>query len=263
MRTPDENQKILLYNISCFSQNWEIRMKQFATAILMIGLVATTSAATTAAPLTSFTDQVSYSMGFKTGQAMKTHDITINTNTFSQGLQAGYENQKPALTNAEMQTVLTKMQKDLMEKMKVQFQKMAAENEKTGQAFLEKNKKAPHVITLPSGLQYKIIDAGQGNSPSLSDTVTVNYEGSLINGKVFDSSYQRGKPVSLPVKDVIPGWQEALTHMKPGATWMLYIPSNLAYGERGSLGGIGPNETLIFKVNLMSIKTQALDKKSS
>lgn len=229
-------------------------MKRLLTTALIAGFATAAFATTPNSSLTSFTDQVSYSMGFKTGQAMKMRDLSVNTTTFSQGLQDGYQNQKSQLSDETMKTVLTKMQTDMMKKMQQELQKKAAENAKTGETFLEKNKKETGVVTSPSGLQYKIIDAGHGNSPSANDTVTVNYEGSLIDGKVFDSSYQRGKPISIPVKAVIPGWQEALTHMKPGATWMLYVPPKLAYGERGSMGGIGPNETLVFKVNLISVK---------
>ncbi len=230
-------------------------MKRFAAALCAVGVMTTAAAATTtAAPLTSYTDQVSYSMGYKTGQAMKARQVTVNTTAFNQGLQAGYQGQTPALTTDQMQAALNKMQTEMMQTMQAQFQKDSAENTKEGAAFLAKNKTEAGVVTLPSGLQYKVIDAGNGANPTDNSTVTVNYEGKLINGKVFDSSYQRGKPISFGVKDVIPGWQQALTLMKPGATWMLYIPSNLAYGERGSMGGIGPNETLIFKVNLISVK---------
>lgn len=122
-----------------------------------------------------------------------------------------------------------------------------------GKAFLEQNKKKPGVVTLPDGLQYKVIEEGTGPKPTLNDTVTVDYAGTLINGKEFDSSYKRGQPATFPVGGVIPGWVEALQLMKTGATWELYIPANLAYGDRGAPPVIGPNETLIFKVNLISI----------
>ncbi len=121
-----------------------------------------------------------------------------------------------------------------------------------GQKFLAENKTKEGVVTLPSGLQYKILTAGSGPKPSKNQIVKVNYEGSLISGKVFDSSYQRGEPIEFPVTGVISGWVEALQLMPVGSTWMLYIPSNLAYGERGASGAIGPNETLIFKVELIA-----------
>lgn len=129
----------------------------------------------------------------------------------------------------------------------------AEKNKQAGIAFLAENKKKPGVITLPDGLQYKIITEGKGNKPSDQDTVTVNYSGKLIDGTVFDSSYTRGQPASFPVNGVIPGWTEALKLMPVGSTWELYIPANLAYGEMGAGSAIGPNQTLIFTVNLISI----------
>jgi FKBP-type peptidyl-prolyl cis-trans isomerase FklB len=130
----------------------------------------------------------------------------------------------------------------------------AEKAQKDGEVFMEKNKKEAGMVTLPSGLQYKIVDAGEGKKPSKSDTVTVDYEGTLLNGTVFDSSYKRGQPASFPVSGVIAGWTEALQLMPTGATWMLYIPPHLAYGKAGAGGLIGPNETLVFKVHLISIK---------
>lgn len=134
-----------------------------------------------------------------------------------------------------------------------QPQSEATKNQAAGDAFLATNKKKPGVVTLSDGLQYKILNKGDGKSPTDTDTVTVNYEGKLIDGTEFDSSYKRGQPATFPVNGVIQGWTEALKLMKPGSTWMLFIPASLAYGEQGSPPAIGPNETLIFKVNLISI----------
>lgn len=125
---------------------------------------------------------------------------------------------------------------------------------KQGDAFLLANKDKKGVVTLPSGLQYEVITEGKGKKPTKNDVVTVDYEGKLVNGQVFDSSYKRGQPASFPVGGVIPGWTEALQLMNEGSTWMLYIPSTLAYGEAGAGGAIGPNETLVFKVHLISVK---------
>jgi FKBP-type peptidyl-prolyl cis-trans isomerase FklB len=130
----------------------------------------------------------------------------------------------------------------------------AEQAKKNGAQFMTKNKTEAGVVTLPSGLQYKIIDAGNGKKPSRNDTVTVDYEGTLLDGTVFDSSYKRGQPASFPVSGVIAGWQEALQLMPTGATWMLYIPPQLAYGSTGAGSMIGPNETLTFKVHLISIQ---------
>jgi len=124
----------------------------------------------------------------------------------------------------------------------------------TGESFLEKNKAKDGVVTTSSGLQYEVLNAGSGKKPGPNDVVTVDYEGKLVNGTVFDSSYKRGQPISFPVNGVIAGWTEALQLMPEGSTWMLYIPSNLAYGAAGAGGVIGPNETLIFKVHLIGVK---------
>jgi FKBP-type peptidyl-prolyl cis-trans isomerase FklB len=123
-----------------------------------------------------------------------------------------------------------------------------------GQAFLAANQKKPGVVTLPDGLQYKVITEGSGSKPTINDVVTVHYVGTLIDGTEFDSSYKRGQPATFPVAGVIAGWTEALQLMKAGSTWELYIPANLAYGERGAPPVIGPNETLIFKVQLIDVK---------
>jgi FKBP-type peptidyl-prolyl cis-trans isomerase FklB len=125
---------------------------------------------------------------------------------------------------------------------------------KQGDAFLQKNKSKKGVITLPSGLQYEVITQGTGKKPGPSDMVTVDYEGKLLNNQIFDSSYKRGQPAVFPVNGVIPGWTEALQLMNAGSTWILFVPSTLAYGEAGAGGLIGPNETLVFKVHLISVK---------
>jgi FKBP-type peptidyl-prolyl cis-trans isomerase FklB len=130
------------------------------------------------------------------------------------------------------------------------------QNKLLGQAYLAKNMSKPGVVTLPDGLQYRVIKVGQGPRPSATDTVTVHYAGRLINGQEFDSSYKRGEPTSFPVSGVIPGWTEALQRMNKGAVWELTIPAALAYGEQGAPPTIGPNETLIFKVELLDIKSK-------
>ena len=134
------------------------------------------------------------------------------------------------------------------------MQSIAITNKNEGEAFLNQNKTKPGVVTLPDGLQYKIIHEGNGESPTKNDSVTVDYAGTLIDGTEFDSSYKRGEPISFLVSGVIPGWTEALQLMKKGATWELYIPSALAYGQRGAPPAIGPNETLIFTVHLIDIE---------
>lgn len=131
---------------------------------------------------------------------------------------------------------------------------LASKDKAAGEKFLAENKKKPGVVTLPSGLQYKIIEAGTGAKPSAASTVTVDYEGTLVDGTVFDSSYKRGQSISFPVNGVIKGWTEALQLMPAGSTWMLYIPSDLAYGSQGAGDVIGPDSTLVFKVHLISVQ---------
>jgi FKBP-type peptidyl-prolyl cis-trans isomerase len=160
-----------------------------------------------------------------------------------------------------MKKILEDLQKTLMAKQQEQAAKqqeqakvVSEKNKKDGEAFLAANKKKDGVVTMPSGLQYKVLVAGKGKSPKATDTVTVNYKGTLIDGTEFDSSYKRGKPASFPLNQVIPGWTEAVQLMKEGAKWELYVPSSLAYGERGAGANIGGNATLIFEVELLSIK---------
>lgn len=135
-----------------------------------------------------------------------------------------------------------------------QDQSSDTKSKQAGEAFLLANKSKPGIVTLKDGLQYKVLKQGKGEAPKAEDTVTVNYAGTLIDGTEFDSSYKRGEPATFPVNGVIPGWTEALQLMKPGSTWMLYIPASLAYGEQGAPPSIGPNQTLIFKVELLDVK---------
>jgi FKBP-type peptidyl-prolyl cis-trans isomerase FklB len=142
----------------------------------------------------------------------------------------------------------------MMAKKTERLKELGEKNKNEGEAFLAENKKKEGVVTLPDGLQYKVIKEGDGNIPKLTDTVSINYRGTLINGTEFDSSYKRGKPATFPVKGIISGMSEALQLMKVGSKWQLFIPSQLAYGERGAGDDIGPNATLIFDVELLSIQ---------
>ena len=211
--------------------------------------------ATTSTSLTNKEDKLSYSMGAETGKAFKKHDVSVNPQAFSQGLTDALTGNKMALSDDEMHQALQNFQKESVDKMQTQMKEQGTGNQKKADDFLAANKDKAGVITTESGLQYKVVDAGKGASPTDNDVVTVNYEGTHISGDVFDSSYKRGQPATFPVSGVIQGWQEALKLMKPGATWELYIPPGLAYGERGAPGTIGPNELLIFKVNLISVKS--------
>jgi len=199
-------------------------------------------------------EKISYGIGMDIGENMKRQSIDIDPDILAQGMKDVFAGNKLLLTEEEFRNTMENFKKDMMAKQKMQMQEISDNNKKEGEAFLAENKKKEGVITLPSGLQYKIIKEGEGNPPKETDTVTVHYRGTLIDGTEFDSSYSRGEPATFPVKGVIPGWTEALQLMKPGSTWQLFIPSNLAYGERGAGGKIGPNSTLVFDVELLSIK---------
>lgn len=209
---------------------------------------ATTGAAKPAAlVLKDEKDKLSYALGLSMGTNSKENLIDVNPAVVLQGLKDGLSGKKPLMTADEMQATLTKMQADV----KV---KRAAANLKEGSEFLAANKTKPGVVALPSGLQYKIITEGTGPKPTAEDTVVCNYRGTLIDGKEFDSSYKRGEPASFPVGRVIKGWTEALQLMPVGSKWQLFIPAELAYRDRGAGPDIGPNATLIFEVELISIK---------
>jgi FKBP-type peptidyl-prolyl cis-trans isomerase FklB len=161
---------------------------------------------------------------------------------------------KTLMTDQEYKETMTNFRTEMTQKKTAQMKEAGDRNKKEGEKFIADNKKKEGVITTASGLQYKIITKGTGASPKATDTVSVHYKGTLIDGKEFDSSYRRGQPASFPVNGVIKGWTEALQLMKEGSKWQLFIPSELAYGDRGAGRDIGPNSTLIFDVELISIK---------
>ena len=187
-----------------------------------------------------------YSVGYDIGQSLKRQLEGVDPASMARGLKDAMSSTAPALPEAEMKQRFVALQQE-------SARKIPEKNKKEGEAFLAKNKVAKGVKTTASGLQYKVITAGTGKKPGPEDTVTVNYRGTLIDGTEFDSSYKRGQPATFPVKGVIRGWTEALQLMPAGSKWMLYIPSSLAYGERGAGPMIGPSSTLIFEVELLSI----------
>ena len=199
-------------------------------------------------------EKQSYSMGADLGKKIQSLSIEVDLNAFAQGMKDAVSGNKMLLTEQEIKETLTALQKELMEKQAENAKQLGEKNMKAGEAFLAENKKKEGVITLPSGLQYKVIKEGAGKTPKADDTVVTNYRGTLIDGTEFDSSYKRGEPATFPVKGVIPGWTEALQLMKEGSKWELFIPSSLAYGERGAGNAIGPNATLIFEIELISVK---------
>ena len=199
-------------------------------------------------------DKVSYSIGLNIGGNFKSQSVDINTDVLLKGIKDALSGSKPLMTEKEIQETMTAFQKEMTAKHGEQTKALAETNKKEGEAFLAANKGKEGVKTTSSGLQYKIIKDGNGQTPKATDTVTVNYSGTLIDGTEFDSSYKRGEPASFPLNGVIPGWTEALQMMKVGSKWQLFLPPALAYGERGQGRVIGPNAALIFEVELLSVK---------
>ncbi|MGD1213841.1 MAG: FKBP-type peptidyl-prolyl cis-trans isomerase [Terriglobales bacterium] len=210
-----------------------------------------------AVPLKTRKEKFSYALGMdignKVGPSLKQQSVEVDPNLVSQGLQDAMSGTKTRLTPEEAQAVLREVQTEVNKQRQEKMQQAAAE----GEAFLAANKSKEGVVTLPSGLQYKILTAGTGPKPASSDSVVCNYRGTLINGTEFDSSYKRGQPATFGVGQVIKGWTEALQLMPVGSKWQLFVPSSLAYGERGAGAEIGPNATLIFEVELLSIQDKS------
>jgi len=204
--------------------------------------------------LKSQRDKVSYIIGMDIGKNFKNQSIDIDPDILAKGIKDALAGGKPLLTEQEVRETLAAFQKEMIAKQEELAKKLGEKNKKEGEAFLADNKKKEGVQTLASGLQYKVIKAGTGNKPQITDTVTTHYRGTLIDGTEFDSSYRRGKPATFPVKGVIAGWTEALQLMEEGAKWQLFIPPYLAYGDRGAGRAIGPNVTLIFEIELISIQ---------
>jgi FKBP-type peptidyl-prolyl cis-trans isomerase FklB len=216
--------------------------------------LAGTAMAQDASELKNPKEQLSYALGTDLGKQFKAQSVEIDPDLFVRGLKDSLAGAKLLMTDEQIRAAITGLQKEMVQKQQAQMAALALKNKAEGQAFLEKNKAAEGVVTLPSGLQYKILKAGDGKKPGPDDTVVCNYRGTLINGTEFDSSNKRNEPSTFPVKAVIKGWTEALQLMPAGSKWQLFVPSDLAYGERGAGGPIGPNMTLIFEVELLSIK---------
>jgi FKBP-type peptidyl-prolyl cis-trans isomerase FklB len=205
--------------------------------------------------LTTTKQKASYAIGMNWGTGLHRQGIDVDNAALIQGMKDALAGGKTLLTEDEARSALMQLQKEMQEKQQAKAAQEGEANKKEGDAFLAANKTKEGVVTLPSGLQYKILTPGTGPKPTASDSVVCNYKGTLINGSEFDSSYKRGEPATFPVTGVIKGWTEALQLMPVGSKWQLFIPPDLAYGPRGTPGGpIGPNATLIFEVELISIK---------
>src|ERR1700676_2336145 len=202
-------------------------------------------------------DKVSYAIGVNIGKSMRKDTVDVDPAIFSRGMKDAMAGGKLLLTDDEIKATLTKLQTELRARQEVAMQKAGDINKKAGDDFLAQNKTKEGVVALPDGLQYKVLKQGNGPKPTATDSVVCNYRGTLLDGTEFDSSYKRGQPATFPVNGVIKGWTEAVQLMPVGSKWQLFIPADLAYGNRGAGADIGPNATLIFEVELLSIQNKA------
>lgn len=211
-------------------------------------------AAVTAAPDPNLNDKVSYFVGTDVGKSIRDNGLEVNIETFVQGLKDTLEKKKEMkYSDKELEAAMQQFAQNMMAKQKKAADEAGGKNADEGAKFLETNGKKEGITTTASGLQYEVLKKGDGAKPTAADTVTVHYTGTLLSGKVFDSSVQRGEPATFPLNQVIPGWTEGVQLMNVGSKFKFYIPSKLAYAERGAGQDIGPNSTLIFEVELLSI----------
>ena len=223
--------------------------------LLMIAISCTSSEKLVETPkLTDYMDTVSYSVGVDIGKSFRLQEMEINPNVMAKGLSDAFSDKETALTDEETQSTLIKFRQEFQEKQREIAQRKAQEAAVAEEVFLAESASKDGVVSLPSGLQYKVITPGDVPSPLTTDKVKVHYKGSLADGTIFDSSYDRGQPTSFTVSGVIKGWTEALLLMQVGSKWELTIPSKLGYGARGSGGKIPPNSTLLFEVELLGIE---------
>ena len=199
-------------------------------------------------------EKVSYAIGMEMGKGVKAQGLDVDPAVLMQGLKDALSDAKSQMSEDELRQVITSLQQEIRQKQMQMQEAAAAENKTKGEAFLAENAKKEGMVVLPDGLQYKVLTSGQGKKPVESDTVLCNYKGTFVDGSEFDSSAKAGKPVPFEVKNVIPGFKEVLQLMPVGSKWQVFVPSNLAYGERGAGGVIGPNATLIFEIELVSIQ---------
>ena len=224
--------------------------------MLAIGmtLLAGAAVAQEAPALKNQKEKLSYALGLDLGNQFRKQSVELDADFLFRGLKDALSGNKALLTEEECRAVIVELQNLLRTKQAETEKALTEKNKKDGEAFLSENKAKEGVVTLESGLQYKVLKAGTGKKPALEDTVVCHYRGTFLDGKEFDSSYQRNQPLTFAVKGVIKGWSEALQLMPVGSKWQLFIPANLAYGDRGAGSVIGPNATLVFEVELVSIQ---------
>jgi FKBP-type peptidyl-prolyl cis-trans isomerase FklB len=228
-----------------------MKRAQFAVTILMIsfGLCA----AGEAPEIRDGSDRISYSIGYQIGGDFKRQGTDLKTDLVVQGIQDALKGDKPRMPPEEMHKTLVEMKRKVMAAQEAEHKMASKKNQAEGEVFLAENAKKEGVVTLPSGLQYKILKEGEGASPKATDNVLVHYRGTLLDGTEFDSSHRRNRPATFRVNALIRGWAEALQRMKPGAKWQLFIPAKLAYADRGTTSGVPPNSVLLFEVELLKV----------
>jgi FKBP-type peptidyl-prolyl cis-trans isomerase FklB len=229
-------------------------MRGIATVAVILGMVAGVAHAQSKPSLKTDQEKVSYSIGLDIGTNFKRQSVELDSKALAAGITDGLSGAKPAMAEDEVRKVLADFRQKMQARVAALAQQSAEENKKKGDTFLAENKKQKGVVTLPSGLQYKVLKEAKGAKPKAADTVSVHYRGTLIDGTEFDSSIKRGQPAEFPVGQVIKGWTEALQLMPVGSKWQLFIPSDLAYGPQGAGNLIGPNSALVFEVELLDIK---------
>lgn len=229
-------------------------MRIVCCTVVGLALLAGSAFADETPALKTQKEKVSYIIGTDIGNNFKKQGIDIEPDILMKGIKDALSGNKLLLSEKETTDIMTAYKQEFMAKQAEATKVLGEKNKKDGEAYLAENKKKEGVKTLPSGLQYKVIADGTGKSPKATDTVVVNYRGMLIDGTEFDSSYKRGQSATFPVNGVIPGWTEALQLMKEGSKWQIVLPSNIAYGDRGAGGNIGPNAVLIFEVELIAVK---------
>jgi len=248
---------------------WPIKLWMFALVVMALLIVAVAQNAPAPAPQNAPAQNApssvfktplekhSYALGLDIGRQMKKEGLEIDPAVLTQGLKDAMSGNQALMTDEELRATIVELQNEVRARQAEIRKQMMEKNKAAGEAFLAENKKKEGVVTLPSGLQYKILKPGEGQKPAADDTVVCQYRGTLIDGKEFDSSYKRNQPATFPVDRVIKGWSEALQLMPVGSKWQLFIPADLAYGERGAGPDIPPNSTLIFEVELVSIQAKA------
>ena len=228
------------------------RKWMLATAMALMTTIPVLAQDAASAPKTD-KEKFSYALGMNFGESFRKQGLDVDPAVFAKALTEAFTTGKTAMSEEDMKAVLTAAAQDIRKKQAAQQAEKAEQAQKDGEKFLADNKTKENVVTLPSGLQYKVLKQGTGEKPGLEDTVVCNYKGTLIDGTEFDASEKHGGPATFPVKGVIPGWTEALQLMPVGSKWQLFVPSNLAYGQQGP-PEIGSNATLIFEVELVSIQ---------